>query len=270
VSPHVPNNEGSFRPIHVSAPEGCILNCRFPAPVGGRHIIGHFLSTAVFGALARAVPGRVLADGAANIWITQFTGKDQAGANFTYVFFSSGGMGARPDKDGISATAFPSGIQGVPAEIIENVSPLVMERRALVPDSGGPGRHRGGLGQEMVLSVRTSEPVVHSAMYDRTKFPALGFAGGKDGGRGEFFLSDGTRPHPKAQYRLLPGQKVVLRLPGGGGFFPPLERDPESVRQDVLNGYVSLSAAHDEYGVALTEGLEIDWQQTERLRRRKS
>ncbi|HKA56401.1 MAG TPA: hydantoinase B/oxoprolinase family protein, partial [Candidatus Binatia bacterium] len=213
---------------------------------------------------------RVLADGAANIWITQFTGRDQAGANFTYVFFSSGGMGARPDKDGISATAFPSGIQGVPAEIIENVSPLVMERRALVPDSGGPGRHRGGLGQEMVLSVRTSEPVVHSAMYDRTKFPALGFAGGKDGGQGEFFLSDGTRPHPKAQYRLLPGQKVVLRLPGGGGFFPPLERDPESVRQDVLNGYVSLSAAHDEYGVALTEGLAIDWQQTERLRRDKS
>ena len=207
ISPHVPNNEGSFRPVHISAPQGCILNCQFPAPVGGRHIIGHFLSTAVFGALAQAIPDRVLADGAANIWITQFTGKDQAGKNFTYVFFSSGGMGARPDKDGISATAFPSGIQGVPAEIIENVSPLVMEQRALVPDSGGPGKHRGGLGQEMVLSVRTAEPVVHSAMYDRTKFPALGFAGGKNGGLGDFFLSDGTQPHPKAQYRLLPGQK---------------------------------------------------------------
>jgi len=118
--------------------------------------------------------------------------------------------------------------------------------------------------------VRTSEPVVHSAMYDRTKFPALGFAGGKDGGRGEFFLSDGTRPHPKAQYRLLPGQKVVLRLPGGGGFFPPLERDPESVRQDVLNGYVSLSAAREQYGVVLNESLEIDLQATERLRSEQS
>jgi len=266
VSPHVPNNEGSFRPVHITAPEGCILNCQFPAPVGGRHIIGHFLSTAVFGALAPAIPDRVLADGAANIWITQFTGKDQTGKNFTYVFFSSGGMGARPDKDGISATAFPSGIQGVPAEIIENVSPLVMERRALVPDSGGPGKHRGGLGQEMVLSVRTDEPLIHSAMYDRTKFPALGFADGKNGGLGDFFLSDGTRPHPKAQYRLSPDKKVVLRLPGGGGFFSPLERDPELVRQDVLNGYVSLQAAREQYGVVLSEELTVDWEQTQRLR----
>jgi N-methylhydantoinase B len=266
ISPHVPNNEGSFRPIHIRAPEGSILNCTFPAPVGGRHIIGHFLSTAVFGALAQAIPERVLADGAANIWITQFTGKDTTGKSFTYVFFSSGGMGARPDKDGISATAFPSGIQGVPAEIIENVSPLIMEKRELVPDSGGPGKFRGGLGQEMTLSVRAPEPVIHSAMYDRTKFPALGFAGGKNGGLGDFFLSDGTHPHPKAQYRLLPGQKVTLRLPGGAGFYSPLTRDPELVRQDVINGYVSLQAAREEYGVVLTEGLEIDWEQTRGLR----
>ena len=266
VSPHVPNNEGSFRPVHVTAPAGCILNCQFPAPVGGRHIIGHFLSTAVFGALARAIPDRVLADGAANIWITQFTGEDLAGKPFTYVFFSSGGMGARPDKDGISATAFPSGIQGVPAEVIENVSPLVMEKRELVPDSGGPGKFRGGLGQEMVLSVRAAGPVVHSAMYDRTKFPALGFAGGKTGALGDFFLSDGTRPHPKAQYRLSPENKVVLRLPGGGGFFPPSERDPELVRRDVLNGYISLAAAREQYGVLLRDGAEIDWEGTRRLR----
>lgn len=268
VSPHVPNNEGSFRPIHISAPEGCILNCTFPAPVGGRHIIGHFLSTAVFGALARPIPSRVLADGAANIWITQFSGKETSGKAFTYVFFSSGGMGARPDKDGISATAFPSGIQGVPAEIIENVSPLMMEKRELVPDSGGPGKFRGGLGQEMTLSVRTNEPVIHSAMYDRTKFPALGFAGGKNGGLGDFFLSDGAHPHPKAQYRLLPGQKVTLRLPGGAGFYSPQERDPELVRQDVRNGYVSLQAAREEYSVAITETGEVDWSRTQQLRQR--
>jgi N-methylhydantoinase B len=194
----------------------------------------------VFGALSQAIPDRVLADGAANIWITQFTGKDQGGKSFTYVFFSSGGMGARPDKDGISATAFPSGIQGVPAEIIENVSPLVMEKRELVPDSGGPGKFRGGLGQEMLLSVRTSEPLIHSAMYDRTKFPALGFAGGANGGLGDFFLSDGTH------------------------------RDPDLVRQDVMNGYVSLPAAKEQYGVVLHESLEIDWPETTRLRNAKS
>lgn len=266
ISPHVPNNEGSFRPVHITAPPGCILNCQFPAPVGGRHIVGHFLSTAVFGALAHAIPDRVLADGAANIWITQFTGQDGGGKSFTYVFFSSGGMGARPEKDGISATAFPSGIQGVPAEIIENVSPLVMETRELVQDSGGPGKFRGGLGQEMVISVRTATPVVHSAMYDRTKFPALGFAGGESGALGDFFLSDGTHPHPKAQYRLLPEQKVVLRLPGGGGFFAAAERDPELVRQDVLNGYVSPAAAREHYGVVLLDGLGIDWEATRRLR----
>jgi N-methylhydantoinase B len=106
-------------------------------------------------------------------------------------------------------------------------------------------------------------------MYDRTKFPALGFSGGKNGGLGDFFLSDGTHPHPKAQYCLLPGQKVTLRLPGGAGFYSPLERAPELVRQDVLNGYVSLQAARDEYGVALTEGLEIDWEHTKRLRARE-
>ncbi len=266
VSPHVPNNEGSFRPIHISAPAGSILNCTFPAPVGGRHIVGHFLATAVFGALAQAIPTKVLADGAANIWITQFTGNDLGGKPFTYVFFSSGGMGARPDKDGISATAFPSGIQGVPAEIIETVSPLVMEKRELVPDSGGPGKLRGGLGQEMTLAVRTNEPVIHSAMYDRLKFPALGFAGGSNGGLGDFFLSDGTHPHPKSQYRLLPGQKVTLRLPGGAGFYSSRERDPEAVRQDVRDGYVSLLAARTEYGVALTEDLTIDWHETARLR----
>jgi N-methylhydantoinase B len=103
-------------------------------------------------------------------------------------------------------------------------------------------------------------------MYDRIKAPALGFAGGKNGGLGDFFLSDGTRPHPKSQYRLLPGQKVTLRLPGGAGFYNPLERDPELVRQDVLNGYVSLQAALEEYGVALTEGLVIDPAGTKRLR----
>ena len=119
----------------------------------------------------------------------------------------------------------------------------------------------------MVLSVRSWEPVVHSAMYDRTKFPALGFTGGANGALGDFFLSDGTHPHPKAQYRLQPGQKVTLRLPGGGGFFSSFERDPELVRQDVLNGYVTLHAAQTQYGVALTESLAIDWEVTRRLRK---
>lgn len=267
ISPHIPNNEGSFRPVKISAPEGCILNCTFPAPVGGRHIIGHFLSTAVFGALVNVIPERVMADGSANIWITQIIGQTDEERQFAYVFFSSGGTGARPNNDGISATAFPSGIRGVPAEIIENVSPLFMRKRELIQDSGGPGKFRGGLGQEMILQARTRKPVVHSPMYDRLKFPAKGFAGGKDGRCGDFFLTDGTRPHPKTKYTLHAEQEVVLRLPGGGGFYPPFERDPELVRQDVIDGYVSREAARKDYGVWIEEGtLRIDWTRTAELR----
>ena len=151
VSPDVPNNEGSFRPVTVVAPEGCILNCKRPAAVGARHIIGHFLSAAVFGALSHVLPDQVVAEGSQGLWVTQFDGLDERGEQFCYVFFSSGGTGARPNKDGLSATAFPSGIQGVPVELVESVSPLFLECRELIQDSGGAGKFRGGLGQRMVL-----------------------------------------------------------------------------------------------------------------------
>jgi N-methylhydantoinase B len=183
------------------------------------------------------------------------------------VFFSSCGTGARANKDGISATAFPSGIRGVPAEIIENVSPLFMRKRELIQDSGGAGKYRGGLGQEMILRVRTRKPAVHSPMYDRLKFPAKGYAGGKDGRCGDFLLSDGTHPHPKTKYVVPTDQEIILRLPGGGGFSPPCDRDPELVQQDVLNGYVSLQAARSAYCVWIEEGTyAIDWAKTAELR----
>ena len=171
ISPEVPNNDGSFQPIKVTAPEGSIFNAVHPAPVGGRHIIGHFLPGLVHGALAKVVPGQVLAQGADSLWNTQITGQRADGEPFTYVFFSGGGMGARPESDGLSATAFPSGIRGVPAEVIESISPVVMHRREFRPDSEGPGRHRGGFGQEMELGVRSDSPWTLSAMYDRTRFP---------------------------------------------------------------------------------------------------
>lgn len=268
VSPHIPNNEGSFRPVKVIAPAGCILNAQPPAAVGARHIIGHFLSCAVFGALAQAIPDRVIADGSAGLWNTQVHGEDEKGKPFVYVFFSAGGMGARPTRDGLSATAFPSGIHGVPAEIIENVSPLVMLRRELIEDSGGAGKFRGGCGQRMTLRVRSHKPIVHSCMYDRLKFPALGFCGGKPGRKGDLFLSDGTRPHPKKKYLLLPGQEVTLELPGGGGFYPPQEREIDQVVEDVRNGLVSVAAAEQEYGVVLDpDTLLVDMEQT--IKRRK-
>jgi N-methylhydantoinase B len=267
VSPEVPNNEGSFHPIRVVAPEGCILNCRRPAPVGGRHILGHFLSAAVFGALSHVIPDRVIAEGSQGLWNTQFDGIDERGEPFCYVFFSAGGTGARPTKDGLSATAFPSGIHGVPVELVENVSPLFIECRELIQDSGGPGKFRGGLGQRMVLKVRGGHPAQHSPMYDRILFPAKGFAGGRDGTKGRIALDDGTLPHAKAKYILKPGQRVTLELPGGGGFYPPEERDPERVREDVVEGLVSLTQAREAYRVALDAAtLELDWEGTVKMR----
>ena len=277
ISPDVPNNDGSFRPIRVTAPEGSILNAQHPAPVGGRHIIGHFLPGLIHGALAKVVPGRVLAQGADGLWNTQITGRKTGGEPFTYVFFSGGGMGARPGSDGLSATAFPSGIRGVPAEVIESISPVVMHRRELRPDSEGAGRHRGGFGQEMEIGVRGGEagddeggPAwTLSAMYDRTRFPAPGMLGGGSGGAGSVSTASGEPLHPKRQQRIPAGERVVLKLPGGGGYGDPLERAPELVRRDADDGLVSPGHAREAYGVVLTEdggGFVVDEEGTDRTR----
>jgi N-methylhydantoinase B len=271
ISPEVPNNDGSFRPVHVSAPQGSILNAQHPAPVGARHIIGHFLPGLIHGALAPAIPDRVLAQGADSLWNTQITGLREGGEPFTYVFFSGGGMGARAGGDGLSATAFPSGIRGVPAEVIESISPVVMHKREFRPDSEGAGRHRGGFGQEMEVGVRSPSPWVLSAMYDRTRCPAQGINGGSPGGAGEVRTSGGKDLHPKRQQRIETGERVILSLPGGGGFGAPAERDPDRVARDAADGLVSVERARDVYGVALTETSQrghyaVDTEETARLR----
>ena len=271
ISPEVPNNDGSFRPVHVTAPEGSILNAQHPAPVGARHIIGHFLPGLVHGALARAIPDRVLAQGADSLWNTQITGRREGGEPFTYVFFSGGGMGARQGGDGLSATAFPSGIRGVPAEVIENISPVLMHRRELRPDSEGPGRHRGGFGQEMEIGVRGPSPWVLSAMYDRTRCPAQGVNGGSPGAPGMVRTSNGEDLHPKRQQRIDADERVTLSLPGGGGFGAPTERDPARVARDVTDGLVSAERARLIYGVVLTRTARhgeyaVDAEETARLR----
>lgn len=248
ISPSIPNNEGSFRPVKVTAPEGCILNAQFPCAVGARHLVGHFLSQAVFGALSKAIPDRVIADGSAGLWNTQLEGVDLEGRRFAYIFFSAGGMGARPTADGLSATAFPSGIRGVPAEAIEAVSPVRMLRRELIPDSGGAGKHRGGLSQQMVLTVDSGLPAQHSCMYDRTRRAPRGFSGGADGKAGELFLSDGTPLAPKGTYDLQPGQTVTLRLPGGGGHGDPGDRLRSKIEEDIRQGRVTVKAAERDYG----------------------
>jgi N-methylhydantoinase B len=239
VSPDVPNNEGAFRPLRISAPAGSILNVARPAPVAARHVIGHFLPHVIAGALGQALPDRVMAEGSANIWGVQVAGRDLEGRPFTHIFFSSGGTGARVVKDGLSATAFPSGVLGTPVEVIENLSPLLVERKALRDASGGGGKYRGGLGQTIAFRVRTREPFVCSILCDRTMHPAAGFRGGQAGATGQVLI-DGVRPaNPKAEQVVNPDSLVELHLPGGGGYGNPTERDPDLLALDLLERYTT-------------------------------
>jgi N-methylhydantoinase B len=251
ISPEIPNNEGSFRPVIVTAPEGCILNALRPAAVAARHVVGHLTPIALFGALAQVIPDRVMAEGAASILVIQTRGTDRRGRPFTFFQTSAGGTGARSMKDGLDNTGFPSGVAGVPAEVIEVLSPLVLHERAIRCDSGGAGRFRGGLGQSMQFGVRSNSPWTIAALFDRITFAPRGYLGGHDGARGDFAISDGTRPDPKIQRTLSADSQVTMALPGGGGFWSPLDRDPAAVMRDVVEDKVSIAAAEQEYGVVV-------------------
>jgi N-methylhydantoinase B len=259
ISPEVPHNEGSFRPVKVVAPPGCILNALHPAPVAARHLIGHFLPGLIFGALARAMPDRLMADGAASIWITMFRGqKPRQPDPYTFMLFQCGGTGARPTKDGLNNVGFPSGVAGVPAEVLENLTGLVMERREVRPDSGGPGLYRGGCGQYTSFVDRSGQTWSMSGMYDRLKFAAQGLLGGQAGLPGSYALSDGREANPKELLFHPSTTRVDTALPGGGGYGDPFQRDAQAVLQDVLNGYVSLEAAERDYGVVIRSSKRAD------------
>ena len=248
----IPNNEGSFIPVHVTAPEGSLLNARYPAAVGGRHLVGHFLPSVVMGALADALPDNVMAPGFDGLWDTHVSGVDRrSGEHFSFTWFSAGGTGALKGNDGLSATAYPSGIAGVPAEVIEALAPLVIRRRELRTDSGGPGESRGGLGQTMEIEVLTDEPWLFSGLYERTRFPAPGLHGGQAGAAGKLGTDNGVDLEPKIS-RLVPADTVaLLEMPGGGGYGAPWLRDPALVLDDVRGGYVSKEQALEAYGVVI-------------------
>jgi N-methylhydantoinase B len=248
ICPDVPHNEGSFRPVHVSAPPGSILNALEPAAVASRQVIGHFIPSAIFAALSGAMPGRLMAPGADPIWLSVWRGQNPP---FTLTLFQVGGTGARPSKDGLNAVGFPSGVAGVPAEVIESLSPVVLQRRQLRPNSGGTGKWRGGLGQLTEFTRRGEGKWSVSSIADRTVYPAPGLLGGQAGATGEVFLGDGTRLHAKALVDLKERDVVHVNLPGGGGYGDPFERDAERVRWDVTEGYISVEEAERKYGVAI-------------------
>ena len=248
ICPDVPHNDGSFRPVHVSAPAGSIMNALDPAPVASRQVIGHFIPSAIYAALSGALPGRLMAPGADPIWLSVWRGQNPP---FTLTIFQVGGTGARPSKDGLSAVGFPSGVAGVPAEVIESLSPVVLRKRQLRPNSGGAGMWRGGLGQLTEFARRGGGNWSVSSIADRTVYPAPGLVGGSTGAAGELLVSNGLRPNPKALVDLNAADVVYVNLPGGGGYGSPFQRDPEKVRWDVVEGYITPEAAEKNYGVSV-------------------
>jgi N-methylhydantoinase B len=238
VAPDIPNNAASLAFFTVSSPVN-ILNAVRPAPVALRHIFGHMVPDLVLGALAKALPGQILAEGAGALWNIHISVRPTAteGRHAEVLMFNSGGMGARPGLDGLSATAFPSGVHTMPIEATEHTGPIVIWRKELRPGSGGDGEFRGGLGQIIEIAPMEGHEFDFSAMFDRINHPPKGRNGGKDGVAGVVKLDDGTKMRPKGWQHVPAGRRLIMELPGGGGYGDPAKRNPERRAEDRLRGY---------------------------------
>ena len=257
VGSEVPNNAGSLGTIEVTAPSGCLLNAPPPAAVSARHSIGQMLPDVVLGCLAQAMPpGSVPAEGSSCLWNPVFmggpglTGAHPYGDSEAFVVnpFHTGGTGARPGKDGLSATSFPSGVRSTPIEITETVAPLIFWRKEYLPDSGGAGEYRGGLGQVMEVSHADGAPFAVSKMFERVRNAARGRDGGGAGAPGRVYVPGAGEMRVKGTEVVPPGRRIVLETPGGGGLGDPHARSRAKVREDVLDGYVGVEAAACDYG----------------------
>jgi N-methylhydantoinase B len=240
--PGLPNNEGMYRPVKVQAPEGSLLNPRFPAAVVSRATTGHYVPALVLGALHAVIPERVMAGAGSPLWAVSQSGTRDDGKPYTTVLFFNGGMGATPVKDGEHVLSWPSNISSTPVEVAERNSPLVFHHKRLRPGSGGRGRFRGGLGQDVLIESRSPRPIVVSFMAERTTFPAPGLAGGGPGGRGDVRVN-GRRVNNRVQHVLQRGDRMLIRTPGGGGYGPARRRDPALAARDRALGYVPRGTA---------------------------
>jgi N-methylhydantoinase B len=222
LNPEVPNNSGSLAPIEVTAPKGSIVNAELPAPCTARHVVGMFLPMPLLAALGQILPSAVIAEGAAAVWTMQCHGTYRDGRPFvTSMFTYAGGVGARATKDGLSATAYPTGVAAVPIEVIESMAPIRFLRKELRRGSGGTGRHVGGLGQVIEFTVDAGNRWLLNAVTSRLKHPPLGFFGGGPGATGRF-LVNGSPVRTQQKLELEPGDLIRLELPGGGGYGEPV------------------------------------------------
>ena len=277
VAPEVPNNAGSLAPITASAPDGCLLNVKRPRAVAARHTVGHMLPDLVFGCLHPILPGGVPAEGSSSLWNPQIYGgadvQDELDAGehgdappFSTVIFHCGGTGARPGKDGLDVTAFPSGVRTIPVEATESVAPVMFRRREFREGSGGAGRYRGGLGQIIELGGADGMPVALLCNFERINNPARGRDGGGNGAPGRVTRVSGKPIRSKGRQSVAGGDFIRLELPGGGGFGDPATRDPDQVATDVADGLISRETAERDYRVALAVDGSVDRTATTQLR----
>ena len=271
-APDIPNNEGCAKPIQLTAPEGTVVNCRFPAAVAARMGVGHFLTEVIYRALSDVLPNRVIAaSGGTPAAMNVFYGKRKDGKPWHSVIIRGGGMGAGASNDGNYVYIFPANGANTPVEIFESDTPLLVEKRELLEDSGGLGRMKGGLGKREVFRVPDDEyapvpPVNLGIQAGRYIYAAEGLFGGKQGARAQFLVNqDAGNSYGLTQ--LKPGDVVTIDAPGGGGCGKPFERDPEMVAEDVAQGYVSLESARNDYGVAIDSAtLTVNVEETRKLR----
>jgi len=236
--PELPNNDGMFRPVTVMAPDDCLVNPKFPAAVSARAGTGHYLPVVVFGALGQAVPDRVMAGAGSPLWALTQTGHREDGSAYANVLFFNGGMGALPDKDGESCLSWPSNISSTPVEVAERNAPLLFRHKRLNPGSGGAGRQRGGLGQEVLMESTSETPISMMFMAERTRVSAPGFDGGGDGGLGDVRIN-GEAVNHRTRHILGKGDEVLVRTPGGGGYGDVRARSDTLHAVDRRRGYVA-------------------------------
>ena len=257
IAPEIPNNAASLAPFEIIAEENTIVHALHPAPVALRHIVGHFVPDTVFDAFDKIVPGLVPAEGAGCLCNFQMSVRPRTDApapsharRSEVLTFNSGGSGARPNHDGLNATAFPSGVMTMPIEATENAGPVIIWRKELRPDSGGAGKTRGGLGQFMEVGALEGHEFDLQAMFDRGAHPARGRRGGQAGAPTTIAQDDGTAMRVKGKQFVPHGRKVMMAFPGGAGYGDPADRDPNLVKRDLARGYISAQSAAEDYGLS--------------------
>ena len=264
IAPEIPNSAASLAPFEIKAPENSIVNALHPAPVALRHIVGHFVPDAVYDAFDKIVPGLVPAEGAGCLCNFQVSLRPRTDApapedarRSEVLTFNSGGSGARPDHDGLNATAFPSGVMTMPIEATEHAGPVIIWRKELRPDSGGAGKTRGGLGQYMEVGAQEGHEFDIQAMFDRVEHPARGRRGGGAGAPTTISQDDGSAMNGKGKQFVAHGRRVVMAFPGGAGYGDPAERSVELVKRDLARGYISAETASKNYNLSAADIAEV-------------